>query len=78
MTASQGLKGWLSLAVLAFLVVAIVISFLPDDHDSEFWNDRVDRAFAKECKEFRQREGSLAYAGPRANQIAAACAKRGY
>lgn len=68
---------WVSLAVLAFLVVAIV-SLLPDDHDSEIWNERVDRAFAKECKEFRQRMGWLAYDGPMANQVAAACAKQGY
>lgn len=69
---------WVYLAVLAFLVVAVVVSLLPDDSDSEISNDRVDRAFAKECKEFRQRMGSLAYDGARANQVAAACAKRGY
>ena len=74
----QRIARWLSMAVLAFLVVAIAISLLPDDRDSEFWNDRVNRAFAKECKEFRQREGALAYTGTTANQVAAACAKRGY
>jgi hypothetical protein len=69
---------WVSLAVLAVLVVAIVVSLLPDDRDSEILDDRVDRAFAKECKEFRRRMGSLAYDGTTANQVAAACAKRGY
>ena len=69
---------WVSLAVLAFLVVAIAVSLLPDGRDSDILNDRVDRAFAKECKEFRQRMGSMAYDGPNANQVAAACAKRGY
>jgi hypothetical protein len=69
---------WVSLAVLAFLVVAIVVSLLPDNRDSEIWNERVDRAFAKECKEFRQRMGSLAYSGTTANQVAAACARQGY
>ena len=68
---------WVSLAVLA-VAMAIVASLLPDDRDSEIWNDRVDRAFAKECKEFRQRMGSLAYNGTTANQVAAACAKQGY
>jgi hypothetical protein len=69
---------WVSLAALAFLIVAIVASLLPDDRDAEAWNDRVNRAFAKECKEFRQRMGSMAYDGTAANQVAAACAKWGY
>jgi hypothetical protein len=69
---------WVSLAVLAFLVVAIVVSLLPDDREAEVLNDRVDRAFATECKEFRQRMGAMAYDGTAANQVAAACAKRGY
>ena len=69
---------WVSLAVLAFLVAAIVVSLLPDDGDSEILNDRVDKAFAKECKEFRQRMGWLAHDGAPANRIAAACARQGY
>jgi hypothetical protein len=69
---------WVSLAVLAFLVAAVVVSLLPDDGDAEIWDDRVDRAFASECREFRQRMGSLAYDGPAANRIAAACARQGY
>jgi hypothetical protein len=68
---------WVSLAVLAVLVVAIVVGMLPDG-DSEIRDHRVGTAFAKECKEFRQRMGSLAYDGTAANQVAAACAKRGY
>lgn len=69
---------WVSLAALAFLIAAIVVSLLPDDRDAEVWNERVDRAFAKECKEFRQRMGAMAYDGTAANQVAAACAKQGY
>ena len=69
---------WVSLVVLAVLVVAIVVGMLPDDGDSEIRDHRVDAAFAKECKEFRQRMGSLAHDGTAANQVAAACAKRGY
>ena len=69
---------WVSLAALASLIAAIGVSVLPDDRDAEAWNDRVDRAFAKECKEFRQRMGSRAYDGTAANQVVAACAKQGY
>jgi len=49
----QHIARWLFLAVLAFLVVAIVIGLLPDNRDSEFWADRADRAFAKELSVVR-------------------------